>query len=382
MSYMLRSSKLALALAIFCASTAVTRAQEQSLDPINSVKFNLPADSPVSLLGLNLNESRAMVRGGAVTLDLHMDVTLRNSAAHRLRGITMLVVTQESSAFGRASVARLVDVGVGESFPLRVDVRLMRPYPVSGPLIQVNLDGVLFDDLNFYGPNRLNSKRTMTFWEMEARRDRQYFKQILAARGPSGLQEEVVSSLARQRDLQHLDVRLNHDPTINGPGRYAQFAFVQMPDAPVRALNGSAEVSGEALLSPRIEVENRSTKSVRYVEIAWLVKDRDGRQYQARSVPGPDTDIYLPPGRHGQLLEDTALRFSKSDSSTPLAIDKMVGIVSQVEFVDGKVWIPRREELTSGDSLAALAPSPEEQRLTDLYRKHGIKALIMELGKF
>jgi hypothetical protein len=352
------------------------------LDPANSVKFNLPADSPVSLLGLNLNESRATVRGGAVTLDLHMDVTLRNSAAHRLRGITMLVVSQESSAFGRASVARLVDVGAGESFPLRVDVRLMRPYPVAGPLIQVNLDGILFDDLNFYGPNRLNSKRTMMFWEMEARRDRQYFKQVLAARGPSGLQDEVIGSLSRQRDVQHLDVRMNHDPTVSGPGHYAQFAFVQMPDAPVRALRGSAEISGQALLSPQIEIENRSAKSVRYVEIAWLVKDRNGRQYQARSVPGPDTDIYLPPGHHGQLVEDTALRFSKADSSTPLAVDKMVGIVSQVEFADGKVWIPRRESLTAADSLDALAPSPEEQRLTDLYRKHGLKALITELGKF
>jgi hypothetical protein len=81
-------------------------------------------------------------------------------------------------------------------------------------------------------------------------------------------------------------------------------------------------------------------------------------------------------------VEDTALRFSKADSSTPLAVDKMVGIVSQVEFADGKVWIPRRESLTAADSLDALAPSPEEQRLTDLYRKHGLKALITELGKF
>jgi hypothetical protein len=379
---MLRANRRVVLLSVFLAGASIARAQEQPLDPANSVKFNLPADSPVSLLGLNLNESRATVRGGAVTLDLHMDVTLRNSAAHRLRGITMLVVSQESSAFGRASVARLVDVGAGESFPLRVDVRLMRPYPVAGPLIQVNLDGILFDDLNFYGPNRLNSKRTMMFWEMEARRDRQYFKQVLAARGPSGLQDEVIGSLSRQRDVQHLDVRMNHDPTVSGPGHYAQFAFVQMPDAPVRALRGSAEISGQALLSPQIEIENRSAKSVRYVEIAWLVKDRNGRQYQARSVPGPDTDIYLPPGHHGQLVEDTALRFSKADSSTPLAVDKMVGIVSQVEFADGKVWIPRRESLTAADSLDALAPSPEEQRLTDLYRKHGLKALITELGKF
>ncbi len=366
------------------ARTSVAPAQEQVLDPNNSVKFNLPADSPVSLLGMNFNESRATVRGGAVTLDLHMDVTLRNSAPRRVRGITMLVVGQESSAFGRASVARLVNVGSGESFPLRVDVRLMRPYPVAGPLIQINLDGVLFDDLNFYGPNRLNSKRTMTFWEMEARRDRQFFKNVLAAKGEPGLYQEVLSSIARQGNIQHLDVRLNRGRTTTAsvPGRVAQFAFMQVPDAPVKAVEGWAEISGEELRSPRVEVENQSGKPVRYVEIAWLVKDRAGRQYLAGAVPGSESDIYLPPGRRGQVLQDTSLRFSKADSAVPLTIDKMVGVVSQVEFSDGKVWIPKREALEAVDALQALAPSPEEQRLTDLCRKRGVHALVLELNRF
>ena len=229
-----------------------SRAQEQTLDPSTSVKFNLPSDSPVSFLGMDFNESRATVRGGAVTLDLHMDVRLRNSAPRRVRGVTMLVVAHESSAFGRASVARLVNVGPGESFPMRVDVRLVRPYPASGPLIQVNLDGVIFDDLNFYGPNRLNSKRTMTFWEMEARRDRQYFKQVLSARGQDGLQQEVLNSIVRQDEVQRLDVRLNRGRTTTAaaPGRIAQFAFLDIPDAPVKAVEGWAEIAGEELRSP------------------------------------------------------------------------------------------------------------------------------------
>jgi hypothetical protein len=44
----------------------------------------------------------------------------------------------------------------------------------------VGLDGVLFDDFSFYGPNQLDSKRSMMVWETEAQRDRQYFKSILA----------------------------------------------------------------------------------------------------------------------------------------------------------------------------------------------------------
>ena len=57
----------------------------------------------------------------------------------------------------------------------------------AGPLVQVTLDGVLFQDLSFYGPNRLDSQRSLTAWEMEAQRDRQHFKSVLAAQGAPGL---------------------------------------------------------------------------------------------------------------------------------------------------------------------------------------------------
>ncbi len=43
----------------------------------------------------------------------------------------------------------------------------------------MKLDGILFDDLSFYGPDNLHSRRTMTVWELEARRDRQYFRKLL-----------------------------------------------------------------------------------------------------------------------------------------------------------------------------------------------------------
>jgi len=48
-------------------------------------------------------------------------------------------------------------------------MQLVRPtQTAAGPLVEVNLDGVLFQDLSFYGDDRLNSRRTMTAWEMEA----------------------------------------------------------------------------------------------------------------------------------------------------------------------------------------------------------------------
>ena len=41
-----------------------------------------------------------------------------------------------------------------------------------------------FDDLGFYGPDKLNSHRAMALCEWEARRDRRYFKSLLAEGGP------------------------------------------------------------------------------------------------------------------------------------------------------------------------------------------------------
>jgi hypothetical protein len=60
----------------------------------------------------------------------------------------------------------------------------------------------------------------------------------------------------------------------------------------------------------------------------------------------------------------------------------MEGFVSQVEFADGKVWVPNRQSLENAALLRVLAPSAEEQRLADLYRKKGLQPLVDELKKF
>jgi hypothetical protein len=60
----------------------------------------------------------------------------------------------------------------------------------------------------------------------------------------------------------------------------------------------------------------------------------------------------------------------------------MTGFVSQVEFADGHVWVPSRQDLISSPLLRILAPSPEEQRLADIYSKKGLAALTAELSRY
>ena len=97
----------------------------------------------------------------------------------------------------------------------------------------------LFDDLSFYGPNRLNSRRSMTVWELQARRDRMYFMSILTARGPEALQEEILSSLAHQSDRPRLDVEVARRgrATNVDAGRELRLAFLQFSDSPVEPSN-------------------------------------------------------------------------------------------------------------------------------------------------
>jgi len=362
-------------------------AQDTTLDPSSSIKIDLPADSPLSLISTTMGDSRATSRGGALILDLHMGLTLRNSGDRHVRGVTLLITAQEFAPGGKGSVARpSIDVPPGENFTLPVDIRLVRPVrQTPGPLVRVQLDGVLFDDLSFYGPNKLNSQRALTFWEAEAQRDRIYFKLALKTRGEKGLQQEILDSIARQSDRPQLDVSLTRNGRAVGsavsPGdRMEQFAFLHLPEAPVQPVEGWAAISGNEARSPQIEVVNMSGKPVRYVEIGWLVSDKAGRQYMAGSVPASESTMLLPAGQKALLQQDTALRFSHA--GRPVEIDRMTAYVSQVEFVDGRVWVPSRRALDASPLLRITAPSPEEQRLADIYAKKGLPALVAELNRY
>ncbi len=375
-------------------------------DAASSVKIDLPADSPVTLISTSFSsgtgQSRVSARGGMLVLDLHMSLTLRNSGARRVRGVTLLITTQEFTPGGKASVTRpCIDVAGGQNFTLPIDTRLVRPaQQPSGPLVHVQLDGVLFDDLSFYGPNKLNSQREMTFVEVEAQRDRAYYKQVLQAKGEDGLVKEALRNMAKAGERPQLDVALSRTGrTVGSAGAAAgdssqpdtlHFAFLKMPEAPVLAVQGQVEISGNEARSPWIEVQNLSKKPIRYVEVGWVVKDKEGNDYLVGSVPGSTVSALatsgaapgsvVAPGQKGRLEPDASLRFSRGGH--PIGILSMTGFVNQVEFADGKVWVPSRADLNSSSLLRTMAPSLEEQRLLDIYTRQGLAALVADLAKY
>lgn len=377
-------SKFAYLVALLAA--AAFAQPQQNAESLNSVRVNLSADSPVSLLGNEWSASRISDRGGAQVLNLAGQLLLKNGSNRHIRAITWLVQTRDNTPGGRASVTKAsLDVGSGETFPLRVELRLLRPVARgAAPEIEATLDGVLFDDLSFYGPNLLDSRRVMVAFEMEAQRDRKHFLGVLQARGAEGLRAECMTSMARQASMPRLDVQMARAGRVTSASageteRKLEFAFLRFPDSPVEAVAGMAGVLGAEARSPRIEVWNRSPRAVRYVEVGWLLRDSRGREYLAGAVPGK---AVMGPGEKMQIVEPGTLRFAESTGGAPVSIDGMTGFVNQVEFADGTVWVPSRAALANPSLERVLAPSAEEQRLTNLYRKKGLNALMEELKRF
>lgn len=341
-------------------------------------KIDLPKDTPVAVVAADWGDSNATARGGAYLVDVHAALTLRNLTQKRIHGVTLAVLAQEVTPGGKGAVSQpSLDVAPGETFSVRIDMPLLRPLGAGsgGPAVEVQLDGVLFDDLSFYGPNKLQSQRTLTVWELEAKRDRKYFKNLLDASGREALQKEMLASIARQNDRIQPNVQMVRGRATNAdPDREVQVAFLDVPEAPVQPMDGIARVSASEARAPRFEVRNRSARPVRYLEIGLIVKDRQGREFIAASMPA---NLTLAPNQSSPVVQDASLRFKED-----LAIQGMTGFVSNVEFADGSYWVPSRGTLDNPRLRPLIAPSPEEQRLTQIYLKRGLSGLVEELKRF
>jgi hypothetical protein len=326
------------------------------------IRVEFPAGAPLAVASSDWGGSRVSPRGAALVIDLRATLALKNTSNLRVRGVTLLVTAADLTAGGKASVTvPSLDVKPGETFPVRLDLRLLRPGAGLSAPVDVTLDGVLFDTLDFYGPNKLNSRRAMLGWELEARRDRKFFQETLARGGPEALRNEMVASLAAQDAAPRPGIQVARGRATNEPARTVELARLELSGSPVEILSGAAQVSEREWSLPKFELRNRSPLPVRHVELGWTTASGAGGTLPA--------EVSLAPGGRAVVEEPVTLRFAGP-------ADSISAYVASVEFSDGNLWIPPR-----GPKRLPRV-SPEEQRLTDLYRRRGLEALIAELKKF
>lgn len=325
------------------------------------IRVDMPPDSPLFLVSMGAAGSRVSSLGGALVVDVKASVDFRNTSNSRVRGVTLLVAADELTAGGKASVSvPSLNAAPGEVFSIPIDLRLLRPRAGMNVPVRVTLDGVLFDTLAFYGPNKLDSRRTMTAWELEARRDRALFAQALRE-GRESLRRELVASLARQEAEPRGGVQVMRGRPLVSPA-VMQIAALNSGGAPVEILGGEAQTSGNEIGLPRIELRNRSAKPVTHVEVRWIMRDKSGREHAGGALSSPVT---LAAGAKATVEDRSTMRFADEAAA-------LTGFVSSVQYEGGAMWIPER---------AVRYCSPEEQRLTEMYRRRGIDAVIAELDR-
>jgi len=247
-------------------------------------------------------------------------------------------------------------------------------------MVQVSLDCAIFSDLSSYGPDRLKSRRTLLVYELEARRDRQYMANLLKSHRYDQLRQELNFGL-QDVHPQQLGFELTRDLRPTGKQLPISVNTMAFPGAPVQAVGGHAQVSGNEIHTPRIELRNLSRKPVRSVDMGWIVRDERGRDFVAGSVPAA---MPLGPVETAVASETGTLRFSNA-SGQPLAIGALMAFVSNVEFADGNLWIPSRTDIDGATTdpvlRKALSSSPEHQRLAEVFRRKGIRGLAEELNR-
>jgi hypothetical protein len=369
--------------AILLSFLATPRASAEENGKWLDVQF--PHDSPVLLVGFDMSPMTVTVRGSSMVMDLHETLVLRNVGSKPICGLTLKVEARDLAPYGKGSVIKpSLFVLPGEEFPVKVDMQLLRPISAAkseSAMVQVTLDCALFSDLKAYGPDKLNSRRTLLVYEMEARRDRQYLARMLDRGQLPELREElnfgIQDFVPRQLGLELLrgprPATLREQAVTVNP--------MPFPREPVQPLSGAAQVAGNEVRAPRVEVRNTSKMRVASVAMGWIVRDDRGTDFVAGAVTSP---VVIGPVETSSISEPGTLRFSRS-TGQPMVIDSLMTFVNDVQFADGTLWIPSRADIDAAtqdpELRRELATSPEEQRLARIYRRDGTAGLKKELKR-
>jgi hypothetical protein len=344
-----------------------------------------PHDSPVLVVAFN-GSTPAHVQGMSMAINVHASLLLRNTGTKPISGLTLRVEAPDLTPSGKGSVTvPSLHVLPGEVFPVQVHMEVLRPFNAprtDRAMVQIALDCALFSDLSSYGPDVLGSRRTLLVYELEARRDRRYLASLLEAHRFTEIREELNFGL-QDFSPEQFGLELLRPPYVSQDrDRPMSISAVSFPGSPVQALSGAARVFGNEVRAPQVEIKNASRKTVRNLDMGWIIRDERGQDFVAGSTPAA---VQLAPVQAERVSESATLRFSRAKGQ-PMLIEAMMAFVSDVEFGDGSVWIPTRGDIdaaANGDAILhrVLIMSPERERLAGIYRRKGISGLADELKR-
>jgi hypothetical protein len=352
------------------------------------LNVEFPHDSPVLPVHFGLQEpgpTTAFVRGTSLVVNLHASLLLRNTGSKTISGLTIMVQSPDLTPVGRGSVSvPSLHAQPGAIFPVRVDMQLSRPLSMGrakGAMMQLSLDCALFSDLSAYGPDQLGSKRMLMVYELESRRDRRYLADLLETGQTAALRAELNFGLVDLNPAQ-LSLELLRQPVPRaGREQPVKVGAVAFPSAPIKPIGGNAQVIGDEVRASEVEVKNTSDKPIKVFQVGWIVRDQRGRDFIAGSIP---SSTKLAPVATASLTQPGALRLSHPGGQE-MVVGGLLAFVNNVEFADGKFWIPTRIDITEATAdpilRRALASSPEQQRLAEIYRRKGMAGLQQDLRR-
>lgn len=348
------------------------------------LKVEVPSDSPVSLVSFS-GSTPAHVHGMSIAIDVHASLLLRNTGTKVISGLTLRVEAQDLTPAGKGSVTLpSLNIRPGEVFPVRADMELLRPFnapKADGAMVQVSLDCALFNDLTAFGPDKLGSRRALIVYELQARRDRQYLAALLQQGRYTQIREELNFGL-QDFSPQQFGLELLRDPHSSLDHEHAMsIDAVLFPSSPVKTMGGAAHVARNEVRAPQIEIRNGTHRLVRSIDMGWIIRDERGQDFVAGSMPA---SVSLGPVAAENVSESSTLRFSRLNGP-PMLIEALMSFVNDVEFGDGSVWIPTRQDIEAATTdpilRRTLSISPERERLAEIYRKKGLNGLADELKR-
>ncbi len=308
--------------------------------------------------------------------DVHTRFSLRNVGTKPIAGLSFRILSSGGGSEGQAAlILPSLQAAPGAVFPVRVDLQLPHRYSVrtQSPGVRILLDAVLWNDLSFYGPDLLHSRRRLLSFEFEARRENEYLRNLVGAGRLSEVREELNFGLPE--DQPQLTMELTPLQVPMDRGKAITINTVSFGQAPLQLVGGGALLTDTALIGPHVLLRNSSDRRIRSVEVGFILRDERGHESRVSTLPA---ELALEPGQTRVLQQRANLLLSRTKGQ-PIVIRSLAAFVADVEFEDGSMWIPSRPDIERAtDSVVlrrVLSECPETERMAGVFRRAGIKGV-------